>query len=306
MKVLIVSGFLGAGKTTFIKELVKRTKKDVAVLENEVAGSNIDAQTLRSASLNVWELTEGCICCNMQADFATSVLAIANSLDPEYLIVEPTGVAMLSQVINNIQKIAYERVVLIEPICIIDALAYRDEKNRYQEFIDDQIKYAGHIILSKSEGLNDKELQDLKKEIDSEVTIVTNYHQEDDAFFFKLLQEDFNEDVVVNEVKNNDFEEMHLNGAVLNEGYLVLFLQQLIAGKYGNVVRAKGQIKASQYLRFDVVGDRYAITGGIDENNECVFIGHNLDRDGIRKALIPGYKPQKSAINVILNKNQIQ
>ena len=108
MKILVVSGFLGAGKTTFIRTLAERTKKDFAVMENEYGAVNVDGDLLEQTNdLNIWELTEGCICCSMQNDFATSILTIANTVDPEYLIVEPTGVGMLSKIIENIQKIEY-------------------------------------------------------------------------------------------------------------------------------------------------------------------------------------------------------
>ena len=97
MKILIVSGFLGAGKTTFIKEMSRKLDRDFVVMENEYGETNMDETFLQdNEKLNIWEMTEGCICCTMKADFASSILTIANTLDPEYLIVEPTGVGMLS------------------------------------------------------------------------------------------------------------------------------------------------------------------------------------------------------------------
>ena len=126
MKILVVSGFLGAGKTTFIKELAKRTKKDFAVMENEFGAVGVDADFLEDGfskgdkTLNIWEMTEGCICCSVKTDFATSVLTIANTVDPEYLIVEPTGVGMLSGIIENIRKIQYERIGILKPVTILN------------------------------------------------------------------------------------------------------------------------------------------------------------------------------------------
>ena len=93
MKVLIVSGFLGAGKTTFIRTLSNRLNKDFVILENEYASINIDKDIIKDdTGLNVWEFTEKCICCSGKADFAMNILTIANTISPEYLIVEPTGV----------------------------------------------------------------------------------------------------------------------------------------------------------------------------------------------------------------------
>ena len=106
MRVLVISGFLGAGKTTFIQELVRRTGKDVVIYENEYGEADVDAQALRAdvPDLKVWESVERCICCSGRQDFASSVLTISNTLDPDYLIVEPTGVARLSNVQGNVGR----------------------------------------------------------------------------------------------------------------------------------------------------------------------------------------------------------
>ena len=153
MKILIVSGFLGAGKTTFIKALAKHTGKDFAILENEYGTAGIDADRLRAeegqSPVNIWEMTEGCICCTMKADFASSILTIANTLDPEYLIVEPTGVGMLSNVIQNIRQIEYERITLLRPVTILDANCFDRYMHDYEEIFQDQLKSAGTIIISK-------------------------------------------------------------------------------------------------------------------------------------------------------------
>ena len=94
MKILVVSGFLGAGKTTFIKSLAEHTGKEFAILENEYGDVGIDGNLLKEqqkvGEVNIWELTEGCICCLMKGDFAASVLTIANTVGPEYLVIEPT------------------------------------------------------------------------------------------------------------------------------------------------------------------------------------------------------------------------
>ena len=97
MKILLVSGFLGAGKTTFIEEMTRKVKKDFVVLENEYGEVGIDGDLLKKDYDKVWEMTEGCICCSMKSDFANSVMTIANSMDPEILIVEPTGVGKIGR-----------------------------------------------------------------------------------------------------------------------------------------------------------------------------------------------------------------
>ena len=114
MKILVISGFLGAGKTTFIKALAKHTGREFAILENEYGSVGVDGDSLKDnippGKVNIWEMAEGCICCSMKGDFAASVLTIANTVDPEYLVIEPTGVGMLSSIIQSLKEIEYERM----------------------------------------------------------------------------------------------------------------------------------------------------------------------------------------------------
>ena len=109
MKIILVSGFLGSGKTRFIKSLVEKTDKSIVILENEFGDLNLDSDYLKSDigdnedDLKVWELTNGCICCSTNLDFTHSILTIANTLNPDYLIVEPSGVAKINNIIEKIK-----------------------------------------------------------------------------------------------------------------------------------------------------------------------------------------------------------
>ncbi|MGL5513002.1 MAG: GTP-binding protein [Sporomusa sp.] len=152
MKILIVSGFLGAGKTTFIKMLAEKTSNNFVVPESDYGQENIDTVLLRSATnLNVYELTEGYVCCTMKQDFATAVLTIANALDPEYLVVEPTGVAKLSNILTNIKKIQYERIVLLKPVTLVDGNTFDECRQNYGELYTGQLEAASRIVLTKME-----------------------------------------------------------------------------------------------------------------------------------------------------------
>ena len=159
MKILIISGFLGAGKTTFIKELAKRTKKEIAIFENEYGTSGVDGDILKEATkVNIWELTEGCICCSVKGDFAASVLTIANTVNPEYLVIEPTGVAMLSNLITNLKQIEYEHIKLMAPISIVDALSLERYKNEFPEIYKQRLiegKDAIDITLDLEEKIKE-------------------------------------------------------------------------------------------------------------------------------------------------------
>ncbi|MFA6829641.1 MAG: GTP-binding protein [Bacilli bacterium] len=167
MKIVVISGTLGAGKTTFIKNLSKITRRDYCVLENEFGSVNVDRSLLKEDKnpINVYELTEGCICCSTKGEFASSVLTIANSIDPDHLLVEPTGVAYLSSIRKNLSKISYERIAILDSICIADGTSLLSVSKNYTDLELDQLKNAKHIVVSKSENYSESEKSRVRQEI---------------------------------------------------------------------------------------------------------------------------------------------
>ncbi len=308
MKILIVSGFLGAGKTTLIKEMANKTKRDFVVMENEYGDVDIDSNILKDEGMNIWELTEGCVCCTMKKDFASSILTIANSLDPEYLIVEPTGVAKLSNIINNIKQIEYERIVLLKPITIIDGNAFDSFVNSYDDIYVDQILNTSKIIISKMESKDKSETDDLIKKIkllieknnssyDDIEILEDHYSNKDKEWWESILKSFLDEKYAVKELSNPQNEEMpdsiSMKGcSVVNENKFIMLLEDIIHGRFGFVARSKGFIKCgSNYLRYDIVGDRYAVTGASEKDElEIVFIGKDLNRKLLREEFQPIYR----------------
>lgn len=295
MKILIVSGFLGAGKTTFIKEMANKTKKDFVVMENEYGETGIDKQILENDEINIWELTEGCICCSMKSDFASSILTIANTLDPEYLIVEPTGVGVLSNVIQNIRQIEYERISLLEPITILDYNCFDSYMIKYHDIYVDQIKEAKTIIISKGDILqfdDIKTMTDKIKSINPDARIqIEHYSKQDIDWWNSLLmhKQDQKTDVNPSSADPIDLENMGLENITLpSPVHLISFLEQLIRNEYGQICRAKGFLKIKEeWFRFDVVNDRYSITGFDEkETPKAIFIGNKLERNKLRKILL--------------------
>ena len=291
MNILVISGFLGAGKTTFIKKMVEMTNKNFVILENEYGELGLDKKFLEdstSRDINIWELTEGCICCSVKSDFATSILTIANSLDPEYLIVEPTGVGMLSNVLKNIQKIEYERITLLKPITIIDVNCYDKDMQNFPEIYKDQIANSNKIIFSKTEQLSSSEINRIIeniKNINNDLTSeFEHYSKKSVEWWDNLLKESFNakltdnsDDDVVPHLESISFENVCMNSI----GELVNLLECVIQGKHGYVRRAKGCVKVHhEYLRFDVVDTFYSITGmESKKESSAVFIGKNLSKE---------------------------
>ena len=304
MKVLLISGFLGAGKTTFIKELVKHTDKQVAILENEVSSLNIDADKLQNKELNIWELTEGCICCSTGGDFATSVLTIANSINPEYLIVEPSGVGMLSNIIKNIKQIEYEHIGLLAPVTILDADNYSYYMSDYPAITQDQLKNAHFVIISKINSSNKPELSGMEsfiQGINKECEIINyDYKNADNTFWNKILNTNYDKSLTESRQEPENLDTIAFTGTNIDNVYkLSALLESVIRGKYGEVVRAKGSIYIDDYrLSFDLVSGKYSILitykdaleeealySDIDRQDKLVFIGRNINKKNLKKAL---------------------
>ncbi len=306
MKILIISGFLGAGKTTFIKELAQRTKKDFVILENEYGEVGIDGPLLsenqnpEDVQMEVWELTEGCVCCSMKSDFLSSVVTIANTLAPEFLVVEPTGVGVLSKVIENIKQIEYEKIILLSPITILDGHSFDRYLTEFKDIYLDQINHAGTILLSKMEASSKEEIEGLHtniSQINQEAELISqHYSKQDDAWWHDLLRKQLSGDLLpAEDIEDPQIENIGLNYVTLaHENELLLLLHDILHLKYGNIIRAKGYLKAGNaWLRFDLADRLYGITG-IEPMKEsrAVFIGKDIKRNELRKIL------QKNAFNM--------
>ena len=296
MKVLIISGFLGAGKTTFIKAMSDILNRDFVILENEYASLNVDEDILKEESeLSVWELTEKCICCTGKTDFALNILTIANSIAPEYLIVEPTGVGYLSNVINNISQIEYEQIEMLAPITIIDPNSFFKHIDEYPELLTDQIKCADTIILSKCDKSVDIDVEAVVskvKAINADANIISkHYSRLPHASWEEFLLRKRDGSIEIPKIQEEtEFESISVpNAEFPSIGDIVFFLEDLIRKRYGNIIRAKGTMGVSDALiRFDVSDGNYAISQADPESKRgCVFIGDDIKAGDLRIKLLP-------------------
>ena len=306
MKILIVSGFLGAGKTTFIQALAKITGKEFAVLENEYGEVGIDGEILKEGTngeINIWEMTEGCICCSMKGDFAASVLTIANTVDPEYLVVEPTGVGVLSSILDNVGQIVYERIALLAPVAIVDGHSYTRYMREYRELYTDQIRAAHTIFVSKYEQASQEErewLGERLRALNPDATICAEHYSTlPKEAFLQLLRQNFDGSSMEEPSRPVDGREEEMpstlsfqDARISGIDRLVPMLEAIIRGQYGRIVRAKGVLLVGkEKMRFDVADGRYAITGAEQERETAVvFIGHDLQRQRLRRLLSDGAK----------------
>ena len=307
MKILVVSGFLGAGKTTFIQELVRRTWRDFAIYENEYGQADIDARRLRQDSdLKVWESTENCICCSGKQDFATSVLTISNTIDPEYLIVEPTGVAKLQSILDNVNQVAWERISLLAPVTVVDAVSWQNQRTDFPEIFDNQLSAAASVVISKlAPGSEDaaEPIKQLAAEMNPQAEVIaeSSYADIPDEWWNGLLTRALDgsvlKDAANDEDEGPDLETMALTHAELpSPTHLIWLLDAASAGVFGKLARAKGTLPCgNHWVKFDLVERAWAITGDEpQEESRCVFIGRNLLRHGLREVFVPAFWHEQS------------
>ena len=291
MKILVVSGFLGAGKTTFIEELTRKLERDFVVLENEYGEVGIDGDLLKKDYDKIWEMTEGCICCSMKSNFANSVMTIANSVDPEILIVEPTGVGMLSSVMNNIKKVQYDRIKILEPVTIVDPNCIDKYSKEFEEIFTDQIKSSKFVVISKTSELSKAEIkkaEDSIKKINPDALIYSeDYSLYDEKWWADILEADWTDDKefvdrtgITSNIENIGFTNISFDSIDVFEGYM----SAIMRGRFGNIVRAKGFLPINNvWGKFDIVGDKYTLTK-IEpmEESKLILIGSDLNKDELK------------------------
>ncbi len=292
MKILIVSGFLGAGKTTFIRQLIRCTGRELVVLENEYGQTSLDSREISAEkNVNVWEMLEGCVCCTMKENFSASILTISSTLDPEYLVVEPTGAARLGSLLENIGKISYEKISLLRPVVIVPPRGFHANLNQYGEIYQDQIRNAGTVVLSKIENEEEAVIREVCqriRELNPAAEIVERpYKQMDDDWWHGLLLSE-GEVRLKAVAPEHGGHSPHLHSFTLknvslkNPAQLVILLQDLLNGEMGAVCRAKGTLKiGGEWVRFDMADGLFAVKGeeeGADPKTELVFIGDDIEK----------------------------
>ena len=152
-KIDIVSGFLGAGKTTLIKKLLKEALggEQVVLIENEFGEIGIDGGFLKESGIEITEMNSGCICCSLVGDFATSLKEVLDKYSPDRILIEPSGVGKLSDVMRAVEgATAPQGVHLNSAVAVVDAKKCKTYLKNFGEFFENQIEHAGTIILSRT------------------------------------------------------------------------------------------------------------------------------------------------------------
>ncbi|MEI3517883.1 MAG: CobW family GTP-binding protein [Clostridia bacterium] len=178
-KVDIISGFLGAGKTTFIKELISKvySGEKMVLIENEFGEIGVDSRFMQDAGIEVTEMNSGCICCTLVGDFARALKQVVDTYHPDRIIIEPSGVGKLSDVAKAVSDMQEDAQIEVDSlITVVDGKKAKMYMKNFGEFFDNQIEYANTIVLSRTQMMDEaklKECIELLREKNEEAAIVT-------------------------------------------------------------------------------------------------------------------------------------
>ena len=165
-EITIISGFLGAGKTTLIKKLLEEAfqGEKLVLIENEFGEIGIDGGFLKDAGIQVNEMNSGCICCSLVGDFGTALKEVLDTYAPDRILIEPSGVGKLSDVVKAVERVADTADVHIDSsIVVVDGKKCKMYMKNFGEFFNNQVEHAGTIVLSRTQSMTDEKLEECAK-----------------------------------------------------------------------------------------------------------------------------------------------
>ena len=283
----IFSGFLGAGKTMLIKKLLseKMYDKNTVIIENEFGEVGIDGSILKESNIEVKEINSGCICCEVSGDFGDAVFEVLNKYNPDIIIIEPSGVAKLSQILKTLEGIKFQEKIYIRNIfTIIDIKNYDMYLKNFNEFYENQIKRANKIVLSRTQFVDERKINttiNSLKKFNSTAEIIykpwTELSAKDFNKEIRIREEDLNlkkSGISVLKTSNTKIskKEVKHSAKEVFESYPIDLMKmtsteelqkkfKFIANndRYGKVIRAKGVIEGIDggYYQFDYVPNEF-------------------------------------------------
>lgn len=298
IKVDVVSGFLGAGKTTLIKKLLKAYEKEkVVLIENEFGEIGIDADIVERDGFQVFEISSGCICCIMKKDFITVLERVIKEFKPERIVIEPTGLSILSEIIDilNSEEISCKCTVN-SLITVVDSLNYLEQCEAFGEFFEDQIVNAETLILSKSQLVEDEVLQKVihsLKKLNSKARLKTAPWNELGTLEIEgLLGEAINlsfSELLYTDYKPCSENEFMTLGIESSKKFTIQELKDILDklghGSYGDVLRGKGFLKGvNSYLEFSYTNGQFTVQEtAYKTSGKLCIIGKNLKEDELKE-----------------------
>lgn len=313
-KIDIISGFLGAGKTTLIKKLLSESYagKSTALIENEFGEIGIDGVLLQQSGMQVREINSGCICCTMAGDFNSALKDVLRKYQPERIVIEPSGVAKLSDTVETCARFAMRENVEIDAvIAVADVTKYRMYSKNFGEFYNNQIQNAKAVVLSRTQTASPEILEAAVKGIREQnpgaAIITTPWEQLAGNAIFSaaergaaplLLRSDVLREEDHHHCSHNcEAHGHHHEGHSADEVFEVYsvqtpkkfhaekldaLLQKLEEPSYGTVLRAKGivETKDGSWLQFDYVpGEQNKSAISAEYTGRLCVIGKELNRD---------------------------
>ncbi|MBO5924680.1 MAG: GTP-binding protein [Clostridia bacterium] len=300
VKIDIISGFLGAGKTTLIKQLLTAYAGErVALIENEFGEIGIDGAFLKDSGINVTEINSGCICCSLVGNFADAIVKLIAEYSPSRIIIEPSGVGKLTDIIRAVQGVKAE-VSINVVATVVDGGKCKMYIRNFGEFYIDQLQNAKVIVVSKTDKIPDTKVEQavsLIRQYNSTATILaTPISQLDSGHLLSILEggvDNLSERLSLAGRTHTHADEVFTSVGIETEnGYthaqLEHILEQLSTNEdIGIILRAKGIVKAldeDKWYHFDYVAGDYEIRLGEAEpiGRACV-IGSNMDKGLIHR-----------------------
>jgi G3E family GTPase len=289
-KIGIISGFLGAGKTTLIQKLLKETlsNKKVVLIENEFGEVGIDGKILKQTGVRIREINSGCICCTLAGDFSNALQEVIHKYNPDQILIEPSGVGKLSDILPP----CLEKAEINFCITVVNALKYKMYAKNFSEFFFDQIQNANTIFLSRTQKAESNQLQNVAKSIrqhnPNAVILTTPWEQISANRMMEIAENGIpllidKEELHKHHHADNIFEVWSMETPNLfSLDLLESALQSL--PKYGNILRAKGLVplRNGNWCQFDYVPDEKNIQKAEpDFTGRICVIGESLDMPGL-------------------------
>ena len=307
-KIDIISGFLGAGKTTLIKKLIAEAfeGEKLVLIENEFGEIGIDGGFLKEAGIQITEMNSGCICCSLVGDFGEALKEVLTKYSPDRVIIEPSGVGKLSDVVKAVKNIGDE-VQINSTATVVDASKCKMYMKNYGEFYNNQIEYAGTVILSRTQNVSADKLDACLKMIrekNEEASIITTPWDDIQGKNIVEAMEKVNsleKELLEEHEHHHDGEcgcgHHHADDVFTSWGVetahkfteeeLTEILHKLAETKdYGDVLRAKGIVAVAEgeWFHFDLVPEETEIRrGAADFTGRICVIGADLKEDAIKE-----------------------
>ena len=307
-KIDIISGFLGAGKTTFIKKLLDEAFKgeQIVLIENEFGEVGIDGGFLKDAGIEITEMNSGCICCSLVGDFGKNLKEVITKYHPDRILIEPSGVGKLSDVMKSVLDVEKEQDVKLNAlVTVVNALKASKQMKAFGEFFNNQIEYATTVVLSRSQNATPEQLEFCVKQIQElnpkAAVITTAWSDISGATILKAMEQQDNMEMkLLAEAKHehhhdhdheHDHEHHHADEIFTSWGketphkferdrieeILKIFVN---TEDYGNILRSKGMVEGTdgKWIYFDMVSGEYEIREGEpDYTGRLVVIGTDID-----------------------------